>query len=171
MSVAKFEKWQNLDGVTRNAVLQVVSGTTDVFQEITSTSFLDTPLTLSITPTSATSKILVLFNVNYYSSRSSTSNLFAFRLKRDSTTIYAPHTNNGTGNFGSGGISAAGTTTTNNYGLAPIQYLDEPATTNQVTYTLQGCVYVSTGTPYLRINFASTTGSQTSNMTLMEIAQ
>ena len=171
MSTLKFNRWQSTDGVTRNAVLQVVSNTIDTYQQITSVSFVDTPLTLSITPTSATSKILVLINMNYYVKRDSTSNLIAVRLKRDSTTIYAPYTTNATGNFGSGGSSAAGITSITTYDLMPIQYLDAPATTNQVTYTLQGCLYVNTGSASLNINFSSTTGSQTSTVTLMEIAQ
>jgi hypothetical protein len=171
MSTLKFNKWQSIDGVTRNAVLQVVSASTNTFLETTSTTFVDTPLTLSITPTSATSKILVLYNVNYIIVRSSSSGIAAFRLDRNGTPVYSPYTNNGTGNYATGGMSVTGGTSIVNYLMTPITYLDSPGTTNQLTYKLQGCLYENSNSGFLRINFASTSQSQTSTMTLMEIAQ
>lgn len=172
MSTLKFNRWQNLDGVTYKTVSQVVSASTDTYFATSSASFVDTPITLSITPTSGTSKVLVLFNINYIANRSTSNNLSAFRLRRNSTTIYAPSTTNATGNYGSIGASIGAATSVTTYGILPITYLDSPGTTNEITYTVQGCVYQNANSALLRINLAGGSGgSQTSTMTLMEILQ
>ena len=86
--------------------------------------------------------------------------------------MYAPSTQNTTGTYGTVGISVGASTSVTLYGILPITYLDSPGTTDEVTYTLQGCVYQNVNSMLLRLNLAGGSGgSQTSTMTLMEISQ
>ena len=121
------------------SILQVVQTIkTDSFTT-TSTSFTDvTGLSVSITPSSTSSKILVIANVPF--ARDGTGSDAWVRLVRDSTII-------GNGNSGYFGQAAG------QYGLDPSTAsricLDSPATTSAVTYKIQvatanNTVYVGT---------------------------
>jgi hypothetical protein len=171
MSTLKFNKWQSTDGVTRNAVLQVVSQKIDTVQLVNSTSFIDTVMTASITPTSATSKILVNFTPTLVVSRSSShQGIGAFQLLRDSNVIYKPYGETANGVF-SMGTASGGTTSAVTYGNFPIIYLDAPATTSEVTYMMQAACFNSTALN-LYINYITSVYNQSeSTVTLMEIAQ
>ena len=167
MSTLKFNRWQSIDGVTRNSVLQVVS--TEVTTEFTSTSttFVDaTDMNLAIAPTSATSKILVTFNPSIYFARTSTSNYLAVQILRDSSVVFNPSVNNGTGNI-LYGFSSGGATAVNMRDIITLSFLDSPATTNEITYKMQACVYVNTNSGTMSVNL----GNTASTITLMEIAQ
>lgn len=64
MSTLKFNRWQSVDGITRNSVLQVVaqenSGDANTYTTTTSATYADMlNMSATITPTSATSKIMV----------------------------------------------------------------------------------------------------------------
>ena len=151
-------------------VLQVVSTTkTDTFTT-TATSFTDiTGLSVSITPTSASSKILVFVNVN--GSQQYGANRVALRLLRNSTTIDA-----GTavgsrqaafGGFGTPDSTIPSATVSGNH-------LDNPATTSSVTYKMQVACIAGGGTAY--VNRTQADGDESgqirmpSNITVMEIA-
>jgi hypothetical protein len=168
MSTLKFNKWQSIDGVTRNAVLQVVSSEVTTEFTSTSTTFVDaTDMNLAITPTSATSKILVMFNPNINVTRStSSSNYIDFKILRDSTEVFRPGTNNGTGNL-LYGLGAGGATSATLSGIIPLSFLDSPSTTNEITYKMQTCVYVNSSGGSLIVN----SGDKISTIILMEIAQ
>ena len=171
MSIAKFNKWQSVDGVTRNAVLQVVSKNVTTEVSITSTSFVDaTDMFLAITPTSATSKILVTFVPHYQISRLTTNALGAFQILRDTTAVFTPFTTGASGTY-SVGTSMGNTTSNNVRSFASLQFLDSPATTNEITYKLQASAFSSLNTGYILLNEQETTGSCISTITLMEIAQ
>jgi hypothetical protein len=135
------------------SVLQVVNVTYSTQVTSSSSTFADTGLTLSITPTSATSKILALVQVAGVHKR--TGNTRAqFKLFRNSTEImymddYAADTN---------------TTANNAVGTVGTTYLDSPATTSSTTYKIQMCSAANTAE--VRMN----TGGGTSTITLMEIA-
>ena len=152
------------------SVLQVVSTTkTDTFTT-TATSFTDiTGLSVSITPTSASSKILVLVDVN--GSQQYGANRVALRLLRDSTTIDA-----GTavgsrqaafGGFGTPDSTVPSATVSGNH-------LDSPATTSSVTYKMQVACIAGGGTAY--VNRTQADGDESgqirmpSSITVMEIA-
>tara|TARA_R110002124_G_scaffold60638_1_gene166240 strand:+ start:1343 stop:1867 length:525 start_codon:yes stop_codon:yes gene_type:complete len=119
------------------AVLQVVSvNKTDAFST-SSQSFVDIAgLTLSITPTSTSSKIVV--DVDYTGSCLGHASI---RLVRDSTPIYI-----GTGATGiqiNVGMQFASNGTLNHaYQLSKgtMKTLDSPSTTSAVTYKVQGAV-------------------------------
>lgn len=130
------------------SVLQVVSYTPTSGQgTTTSTSFVASSLALSITPTSATSKIYVQANFPCYTG---STNLGYF-------TIYRGATNLGGSVGGFGGVY-----TSNQYTTTGLNYLDSPATTSSTTYTLY--IRATSG------SFSIGDNSLASSITLMEIA-
>ena len=113
-------------------VLQVVQGTTTTSMSVTGTTFTDTNLTASITPSASTSKVLILTTQPLAIFASANRASAAIRLMRGATAIQT------TADF------AMGTTyqnvTSNNSLLRYMQnyaYLDSPATTSSTTYKTQ----------------------------------
>jgi hypothetical protein len=108
-------------------VLQVVQGTTTTRMQTTSTSYVDTNLSQAITPSSATSKVLVLVFQNIHLSRSGTDAACQYKLVRTSTALseYYLSVYNSTG--GDAEIRQMGV----------FSYLDSPATTSATTYKTQ----------------------------------
>lgn len=149
------------------SVLQVVTATNSTLVSSTSTTYADTGLSATITPTSSSSKILILVNQSGYVSRNTATDCgFGTRLLRGATVILTSVADaNGPYDAYTGATGTSGT----RYLLSrhTTVYLDSPATTSATTYKTQGAVYVS-GT----LNF-QTTGSgsnATSTIILMEIA-
>ena len=134
--------WLTVGPIT-SAVAQVKSTTkTDTFTT-TSTTFTDvTGLSVSITPTSASNKILVLGMIT--GQGTSGTNSVQFRLMRDSTAI-------GIGDAAGSRTRATGQLASVSIGNAfggPFTFLDTPATTSATTYKLQ--VHVNAvGTGYI----------------------
>lgn len=122
-------------------VLQVVNATRSVSVSSASSTFADTGLTATITPTSASSTILVLVSQNGCA-KATTDTALQLRLLRGATVIsnfarLGGYTGNANTNFGDG---------------ASVSYLDSPATTSATTYKTQlasqnntGDVLVQTG--------------------------
>ena len=142
-------------------VLQVVQGTYSTLTTITSTTFTDTGLSLAITPTSATSKILVMVNHLAHITRNSNENGAAVRIMRGATEVFLSGSNatNTLYFYNSGSTDfAIGT---------PIAlcYLDSPATTSSTTYKTQGREQTTANTATLQFQ----PGNSTSVITLMEI--
>jgi len=114
--------------ISTGHVLQVVQGSTNTQVNTTSTSYVSTSLTASITPSSTTSKILV--NV-------SSSTIITNTAKIVYSTIYR-----GATNLGGGNQSALNLTRPDNAANAwqwvplTMNYLDSPSTTSSTTYTL-----------------------------------
>ena len=137
-------------------VLQVVQGTYSSESLTTSTSFVDTGLTVSITPTASTSKILVLVNAAAGGRTDGSAGVSArYKLLRDSTEILnildRGLFNNATQFLLGIPISAT--------------YLDSPATTSSTTYKIQQSS--SNGTQ-IGINYYATS-AVTSTIVVMEI--
>jgi hypothetical protein len=133
-------------------VLQVVQGSYGTETETSSNSYVDTGLSVSITPTSATSKILAILNMNGVGKNSNNTSA-RIALVRGSTNIGE-----------SRDIGFNNSTTANYIGTVDIIILDSPATTSATTYKAQ---FLSTGgTPSARI----CSSSSTATLTLMEIA-
>ncbi len=142
-------------------VLQVASTTkTDTFQT-TSTTFVDlTGLSVSITPTSTSSKIWVI--VNTFMGSSDTAGLAVFNLVRGSTNVSQPAT---TPTFN--GTAGGFTSTADNILPVGFNFLDSPATTSSTTYKVQ--CKMNSGT--LSINRRNSADCAfTSTITVMEIA-
>ena len=135
-------------------VLQVVNATYSTQTSSSSSTYADTGLTATITPTSATSKILVL--VEHTGLSKNTGNTFVLlRLVRNSTTLITTETQAGW-NATSTGVQ--------NIGGSGMNYLDSPATTSATTYKTQ----FASGTNIASVIVGET--NTTSTITLMEIA-
>jgi len=107
-------------------VLQVVQGTIATPLSTASTSYVTTNLTVSITPTSASSKILVITTSCLRKTNSNSLGVSA-AIFRDSTNVYTGVTNQFYSNVSSGEPS----------GVVTLNYLDSPATTSAISYSLR----------------------------------
>ena len=122
------------------SVLQVVQTVKTSYFTSASASFVDvTGLSVTITPSSTTNKILVMFSA--YGSQSGTAGTYGIhlRLVRDSTNIFLGDAA-GSAQQSSGQIGS----TNGHYGHnISGQFLDSPSTTSAITYKIQ--MYVETG--------------------------
>jgi hypothetical protein len=135
-------------------VIQVLQTTLATETSSTSTTFSDTGLSLSITPKSNTSKIMVMFSLG----SSGVNNTAAesrgyFRLMRATTEIYRMDVR--AYDYGNSGSI--------DFGVYAQSYLDSPATASSVTYSIQQ--RAATGT--IRV----CESNNQIQMQLMEIAQ
>jgi len=134
------------------SVLQVVNASTSSETETTSSSYVNTGLTAAITPTSTSSKILVLVSQNGVHKAAGNGGVYGQLLKGSSVlavlALNIAYTANSDQNrIGSGWTS---------------NYLDSPSTTNATTYKTQFKAFNGVG--------ASVQGSgAVSTITLMEI--
>jgi hypothetical protein len=135
-------------------VLQVVQDVSTTQESTTSATYVDTNLSVSITPSAATSKILCILAapVRSANTTTSTSVLSYYNLVRGSTEIAATN------------ISFEGSS--QNIALhtsASIVYLDSPNTTSATTYKVQMRRAVTNNTTFMAVE------SQTATLTLIEI--
>ena len=155
-------------GTGMGKILQVVHGSTSTETNIQSTTYADTTLSASITPSSTSSKVLILISQQGRLRLFSTAELNSeMRILRDSTVIYTKgvtlNTRSGTGASGA-----------NDHGSSvAIQYLDSPNTTSQITYKTQG--KVDTTTPnnariVFQVDSDNATDNGSSEITLMEVS-
>jgi hypothetical protein len=124
--------WAAIGGGGGGKVLQVVQGTTSTSTTIATTTYTDTTLTATITPSAATSKILVITMQNYTNYAATNAAYSAIKLLRGATDVYVSPSN-----FGLGGTYAAGATAVESRGTSSIVYLDSPSTTSATTYKTQ----------------------------------
>lgn len=154
--------------VSLGKVLQVVSTTKTDTTSDSSNAWLDFGLTVNITPSSTSSKILLLANVTTGGSGNISTVL---RFTKDGSAL-------GVGDIV--GNRGSATTTSSTPGTAhaqgtPLQYLDSPSSTSQVTYKVQ---YHSQNANTSSINRNTEFGNDsntynyvfTSTLTAMEIA-
>ena len=146
-------------GISRSSlpagcILQVVQATTTTSVNATSSTYSDTTLTATITPISATSKILVM--VNQAIGTSGSGNVGNIKLVRNSTDVQTW----GFGIFYTGASDL--------YGYFANTYLDSPANTSAVTYKTQ--FNRTGGTGSTRVQYSDANGNQLSTITLMEVA-
>jgi hypothetical protein len=145
-----------------NTVIQVQSTTLNTTFSTTAASFTDlTGLTVSITPQSTTSKILIFFTS--YMSSSSSSGVTVYNLVRDSTNI-CPPSNTGLTFSGSFGCYIG---FADNIFPFSGSFLDAPVTTSPITYKLQ--LKTNVGTVYINRRVTAD-ANVTSTITAMEIA-
>ena len=110
-------------------VLQVVNATYSTTATNSTTTFADTGLTASITPSSATSKVLVIVNqVGISKSNGNLNSSCLINLMRGATQLFA--------NI-SGDATFTNTADYNHVGGTGISYLDSPNTTSSTTYKTQ----------------------------------
>lgn len=145
-------------------VLQVVQATYSTETTIATTTYTDTGLSCSITPSNTSNKILVMVNqqARVVGGSSPSGAGFKMKLLRGSTGIV---------DFGSGSANTVEITddTGGNTRIASytaVMYLDTPSTTSSTTYKTQASV--NSGSGFSTSFQGSSTG--VSVMTLMEIA-
>jgi hypothetical protein len=138
-------------------VLQVVEGILSTYAATSSTTFVDTGLTVSITPSSATSKILIFATLSSVEKRSGNNNTaMEVRLMRNSTSIFNSDRN-----------AFTGSSLTLNIGTVTLNKLDSPATTSAITYKVQNKSLVSG--QFVDINVYDTVNDVDSTIIAMEI--
>ena len=161
-------------GISAGKVLQVVSTTktdTASFSSSSTNTFADiTGMSVSITPSATSSKILVMFSCNVGQSTTATIHV---RLLRDSTAIYVGDSV-GSRLQDSAILRTAASPYTLEIGNLNGTHLDSPSTTSAVTYKLQGVLGASySGTFYLNRSGADSNadfgGRPASSITVMEI--
>jgi hypothetical protein len=143
-------------------VLQVVQAVTTTATSIASTSDTDTGITATITPSSATSKILIIVNGLFQSYRGSVAGnqqSVKGKILRGATTIVS-NNNDYISTF-----VAAGTFELNFKGPYAQTYLDDPATTSATTYKVQSAVETTANSGSVTWQY----NSSTSTITLLEI--
>ena len=147
-----------LTNKTAGTVLQVVQGSTNTQISTASTSFVTTNLSASITPSSSTSKILVLMSMGDVGAQNAGSgvNGAGFTLYKNGSNI----TSNLANQISYNSISSSGLT----IGGFSSAYLDSPATTSATTYTVYMRTAGASSTMYI---FRDNTFGV---ITLMEIA-
>ena len=159
-------KTVTLPAGTGGKVLQVVQTSITGNETTTSTSFVATTVSVSITPTSASNKVLVLLTSGFWSGGSD--QLF-LQLRRGSSTVVAPYTGS------SGATTTANAMTMFNGSVGArakeswnYNYLDSPNTTSSTTYA---CYWkVNSGTAKLGKWDLNDDFGAVSTITAMEIA-
>jgi hypothetical protein len=148
-------------------VLQIVNASTTTAVGVVTNVYTDTTLTATITPTSATSKILILVMQACRYARTANTQGIGIRILRDATVIYEPATD-ANGPFISY-AALANVTSIDIRGNIQINYVDSPATTSAVTYKTQGRPYLTTSSGTCTFQINSVTNQQ-STIILMEVA-
>jgi hypothetical protein len=139
----------NLRGAFR--ILQVVESANDTtLRASTSSTYVDTGLSVTITPQSTTNKILCVYNLQTFTSGSGTG--LGLRLVRGATTVVTDvdicyGTNSGIGS------------------MTEIYYIDSPSTTSATTYKIQYARNQGTN-----ISYINASGAGVSRMYVMEIS-
>jgi len=134
-------------------VLQVIQGTTTTYGSSTSSSYADTGLSATITPSSSSSRILAIVSQHISANGDGSSHgMVALRLVRGATQIQEMNYNCGLVSSGfTLGVPAA------------LQFLDSPATTSATTYKTQ--FMRPTGAGQAQVN----NGSNPATIVLLEI--
>jgi len=116
-------------------------------------TFVDSPVTLNITPTASSSKILIMFNLTIY--KTGGDNEIDVRILRDigGTTTKTVETG-----------SIATSNSNDHYDTLGVTTNDSPNTTSQITYTVQFRRTAGSGTVATSIS-----DSKRAEMTLMEV--
>jgi len=141
-----------LTTASAGTVLQVVNAQSTTPTAVNNTTtFSSLSLSASITPTSATSKILVLLSVTGLSNNAS---IVGVKLQRNGSDIrtygFVAHLNASTGMSHTNGMN----------------YLDSPASTSALTYSVLG----NSNQGLTTFQYSDGAGTQVSSITLMEIA-
>ncbi len=136
-------------------ILQVVTGTTTTDTAVTSTSYTDSTLSASITPSATSSKILILVSQTISVSRDSGNSIGAINIMRATTQIWEGYVGVG---------SANGT-----LGQTAVMYLDSPSTTSATTYKTQGKVDTTANNGKIRFQQDSSLSDRNSSIHLIEI--
>ena len=174
MSTIKVDRIEPQDGLQTNAmggIVQVVRVVHTGQVSSNSTTYVSTGLQASITPRSASNKIMVSFEHSVYHSNALDSDLWSLhgiKIKRGTQAIYTPVSNND-GPYDFGLYDSDNANQSQQYNRSRVEYLDSPATTGSITYSTEIAVYNNSGVVYVNFNASDTTSAAQSWMTLTEI--
>jgi len=143
---------------------QVVNGVLTTTLATSSTSYVDTGLTLAITPSSTNSKILIQVHLN--DTAKSDSGIVGFKILRGSTVV-TKNTTSGMGATNEVFNSFGGSSQTRDSSSGNLTFLDSPSTASAVTYKVQ--MINNSGTGYLNRWGVNNDSSGVSTITAMEI--
>lgn len=135
-------------------VLQVVNATYATVASTTSSSYVDTGLSLSITPSNTSNKVLILVNISGLFSSSATVGQFAISDGSNNLLLEFE------------GLTAYSLSAGTSYGEVGTNYLHSPSTTSSYTYKIRFKNIAGSG---ITIN-QKTSGVSTSTITLLEVA-
>ena len=136
-------------------ILQVVTGTSNTDTSVTSTSYTDSTLSASITPSATSSKILILVSQTVSVSRDSGNAIGAINIMRATTQIWE------------GYVAVAGAD--GQLGQTSVMYLDSPSTTSATTYKTQGKTDTTANNGKIRFQQDSGLSDRNSSIHLIEI--
>lgn len=136
------------------SIVQTANYLNNTEVQTASSSYIDTGQSTTFTPTSASNKVLVYWNVSGLYKNSSNTYL-RLQLVRNGTVLCQLE----------GAAGYTGDTSENNIGSTALTYLDSPATTSPITYKIQ---YMNqNGTNWVGIN----RNGAMSSATFLEIKQ
>jgi hypothetical protein len=138
----------------QSKVLQVVNAAYSTQISTSTSTYVDTGLTATITPLFTTSKILILISLQG-AGKDTNSTIINLRLLNGASVIST---------YTTGSVGYTGTSAANYVGGNAYNYLDSPATTSSVTYKVQFC----SGNNNAAVTLQN--ASSISTITLMEIA-
>ncbi len=141
-------------------ILQVVTATTSTSTANATNTYADTTLTANITPSSASSRVMVLVMHPYTTIKGAQEVSIDIQLLRDATVIHNPPS--GVNSFFIGGSASSAWSNIEHFGILNFSILDSPATTSAITYKTQ-FKSVSGGTIQVQRN------SYTSTIILLEV--
>jgi hypothetical protein len=147
-----------LTSLPAGSVLQVVQGTYLSSMSTTSTSYVDTGITATITPLFSTSSIMVIVNLN-----GGATSAVGYKLLRGSTELAVPSSGSGLNATFASFLSSSYLVSSSGF-----NYVDSPATISATTYKIQ--IVADTGTVSINRRVIDTVFGFTSNIILMEIA-
>jgi hypothetical protein len=148
-------KWASPAGGGK--VLQVVQSVRTTESSTTSATFSDTGLTASITPSSTSSKILVMVMQPSYAARDSDECGGELQLLRDSTSLFALTR--------IAFVRQTGGSLTEGGAIPNIVYLDSPSSTSSIAYKTQFKVKNAVNNSTFKVSIDSSTAT----LTLLEI--
>ena len=134
------------------SVLQVVSATYNTQVTNSTSSYVDTGLTATITPSSTSSKILVLLHQAEVG-KETNNTYIAVQLLRGATVILTPAVS----------VGYTASSASNHTATVSAAYLDSPATTSAVTYKTNFNSQANNAIAYVQLNNSGST------LTLLEI--
>ena len=148
---------KDVSAITSAKVLQYVVATNSTTQSTTSTSYADiTNLTADITPSATSSKVLIIFNDNFWINRSSTALGGTYIINKGGSDITATEQAVQMIVDGNSGNKSL-------YLTHHFEYIDSPSTTSSTTYKVR--FKAGSGT-----TFYSQNGNKTASLILMELA-
>jgi len=160
MSTLRFNKWQRVDGSNMNAVINAYHAVNNTSYTLSATTGFDlTGMAITLTPVSATSRFLIMFNtIGGYSGSGATT---TFWITKDNTSLNSATTGNYNGQ--TGWIAPA----TDRTATAVLNYIDSPATATSITYRIR---MATDGTAFIGRRSTETFIVCSQHLTILELS-